>query len=184
MLDETHRQRLFAPSIKTKHLLSGTGSDMAEAPLACRMVARDGGRVLATLMLEDTYPLRQNVMIGAPRTLRWAIAAARPFGLLLPNITIPRLGCPIKTLYVRHMACGRDGLDALRLLIDDARGRAFRHGFTFLSVGLHERDPLRSAVAGRGRVTFHSLAMVTGLLPDRRLADLNSQIPYEDFALV
>jgi hypothetical protein len=112
------------------------------------------------------------------------MAAARPLGLLLPNLTLPRLGCPIRTLYVRHMACAPDGLQALRLLVDDARARAFRHGFTFLSVGLHERDPLRSAVAGRARVTFHSLAVVASLRTEARLANLNSLIPYEDFALV
>lgn len=184
MLEDTYRRRQSGPRITVEHLSSSTGNNTHEAPFACRMVARDGGRVVATLALEDTYPLRQNILIGAPRTVRWGMAAVRPLGLLLPNLTIPRLGCPIKTLYVRHMACAPNGVHALRLLIDDARGRAFRHGFTFLSVGLHERDPLRSAVPGRARVTFHSLAVIASLLDEGRLADLNSQIPYEDFALV
>lgn len=181
MLDDTYRRQQFAPRVTVEHLSS---SNMHEVPFACRMVARHAGRVVATLALEDTYPLRQNVLIGTPRTVRWAMAAARPLGLLLPGLTIPRLGCPIKTLYVRHMACAPDCMDALRLLVDDARGRAFRHGFTFLSVGLHERDPLRSAVAGRARITFHSLMVSASLLTEGRLADVSSLIPYEDFALV
>ena len=183
MLDESYHRRLFAPRVTVDHLLRDTGNSLREAASACRMVSREGDRIVATLTLEDTYPLRQNVLIGAPRTVRWAMAAARPLGLLLPNLTIPRLGCPIKTLYVRQMACAPDGLDALRLLVDEAKGRAFRHGFTFLSVGLHERDPLRSTVRG-ARVTFRSLAVVASLLAEGRLANLNSQIPYEDFALV
>lgn len=184
ILEETYRERQFAPRLCVEVLSTGAESSMRGAPLACRMVARDGGRIVATLALEDTIPLRQNVLMGAPLTVRWAIAAGRPLSLLSPKLTIPRLGCPIKTLYVRHIACAPDGMDALRLLLTDARDRAYRHGFTFLSVGLHERDPLRRAVAGCARLTFYSIAVVASLITKGRLADLNSQIPYEDFALV
>ena len=184
LLDGIYRERQFAPRVSVEELSSGDGTRSCETAPACRLVARDGGRLVATLALEDTYALRQNILIGAPRTVRWAMTAARPLGRLLPQLSIPRLGGPIRTLYVRHMACSPDGVDALRLLLDDARGRAFRHGFTFLSVGLHERDPLRRAVDGGAGITFHSLAVVGSLLTQGRLANLNSQIPYEDFALV
>ncbi len=184
MLDETYRRRQFAPRITVEHLSSSTAMSSPETPFAVRMVAREGARVVATLALEDTFPLRQNVLIGAPATLRWGFAAARPFALLVPQLTIPRLGRPIRTLYVRHMACAPDAVDALRLLVDDARARAFRGGFTFLSVGLHQRDPLRSAVTGRARVTFRSLLFAARILTQAKPSDRNSQIPYEDFALV
>lgn len=184
MLDDAYRERLFAPRVTVENLLGETESGMCEAPLSCRMVARDADRILATLLLEDTYQLRQNVLIGAPKMLKWAIAAARPLGGLLPSLTIPRLNYPIKTLYVRNMACTKDGLKALRALIDQARSRAFRSGYTFVSIGLHDRDPLRSALKGIARLKFHSLVVAASILSEGRLADLSSQIPYEDFALV
>jgi hypothetical protein len=61
--------------------------------------------------------------------------------------------------------------------IAEARVEAFRRRFTFLSMRLHERDPLRIVVAGIPRFTFTSRAMATSLIKTNRVKSLVNQVP-------
>jgi hypothetical protein len=140
--------------------------------------------VIATLTVEDTQSLRQNVLIGLPALLRFALGVLRVLALPIPGLNIPRVGEPLAMLYVRFMACAAGHEAALRPLIAEARVEAFRRRVTFLSVGLHERDPLRCVVASTPRFTFTSRAMATSLIMPNRVKSLVNQVPYEDFALV
>jgi hypothetical protein len=97
---------------------------------------------------------------------------------------VPHLGGQLSMLYVRLMACAEGCEEALRPLISEARALAYRHRFTFLSVGLHERDPLRLVVEGIPRFTFTSRSMATSAITPDRVKSLVDEIPYEDFALV
>ena len=182
MLDQNNRDRNFAPPVSAADL------EEAEAARSVRfrkmLVAREAGQVVATLTVEDTKDLRQNVLVGLPWPLRLALGGLRLLALPLPKLRVPRLGEPLAILYVRSMACV-DGCDsALRVLLSVARAEAFRRKFVFLSVGLHERDPLRSVVSGIPRLTFKSQAMATSLIHRDRVKDLIDQVPFEDYALV
>jgi hypothetical protein len=85
---------------------------------------------------------------------------------------------------LRYAACAEGHEPALRSLIGFARAEAFRHRFSFLSFGLHERDPLRGLISGMPGFTFSSLAFATSLGSPARLAKLAEGIPFEDYALV
>ena len=147
-------------------------------------LVREAGHVVATLRIEDTQNLRQNVLIGLPASLRLALGVLRIIALPIPGIRIPHIGEPLRTLYVRFLACAPGHEDALRLLIAEARVETFRQRFTFLSVGLHERDPLRSIIRGVPRLAFTSRAMATSLIQQGRVKGLVNEVPYEDYALV
>ena len=183
ILDRSNRERTFAPPVVVADLVARTES--TEPGLFRKtLVVRDQGRVIATLTIEDTQNLRQNVLIGLPASLRFALGMLRMLALPVPRLSIPRIGAPLATLYVRLMACAQGHEAALRPLIAEARVEAFRRRYTFLSVGLHERDPLRCVVAGIPRFTFTSHAMATSLITPNRVKILVDQVPYEDFALV
>jgi L-ascorbate metabolism protein UlaG (beta-lactamase superfamily) len=64
------------------------------------------------------------------------------------------------------------------------RGSDLSIGFSFLMLGLHERDPLRSLVRGIPRFTFSSLAFATSLGDPSGLENRVAGIPFEDYALV
>jgi len=180
MLDAIYRHRQFAPHITAKELERSSTS----AAFSKTLVVREAGRIVATLTVEDTQTLRQNVLMGLPGSLRVVLVALRLLAVPIPGFTIPRIGSPLTMLYVRHMACAEGREDALRSLIIEARVEAFRRRFTFLSVGLHERDPLRSAVKEMRGFTFHSLAMATSLITPGRVKGLVVEVSYEDYALV
>ncbi|MGA9135564.1 MAG: GNAT family N-acetyltransferase [Terracidiphilus sp.] len=183
ILDGLSRKRNFAPPVR-----SDDGQKLIEpaGPEAFRslLVAREAGRVVATLTVEDTRNLRQNVLIGLPASLRIAAAVLRVLALPIPGIIVPHVGSQLSMLYVRFMGCTEGCEEALRPLIAEARALAYRHRFTFLSVGLHERDPLRFVVEGIPRFTFTSRSMATSAITPDRVKSLVDQIPYEDYALV
>jgi GNAT superfamily N-acetyltransferase len=181
LLDRSNRQRSFAPPITVEDLGYPSGSP---ASFRKMLLVRDAGNIVATLTLEDTQYLRQNVLIALPSSLGLALSVLRWLAVTVPGLRIPHIGEPIQTLYVRFMACAEGHQDALQRLIAEARVHAFRQRFTFLSVGLHERDPLRAVVAKSLRMTFTSRAMITSLIVRNRANSVNAEIPCEDFALV
>ena len=181
MLDRKHRERNFAPPVATSDLERA----IAGPPHFRRiMVVRESGHVIATLTLEDTKYLRQNVLVSLPPYLRVALGLLQILALTVPRWRIPRVGEPFAALYVRFLACGEGHEEAVRCLLAQARVEAFRHRFAFVSIGIHERDPLRSAVFGLPRLGFTSHAMATSVIQQGRVESLTEQIPYEDYALV
>jgi GNAT superfamily N-acetyltransferase len=180
MLDRRNREQNFAPPISVVDLASQANP----AHFRKTFVVRDQGNLVATLTVEDTQYLRQNVLIGLPLYLRLALGILRIVALPVPGLRIPRMGEPLATLYVRFIACSAGYEEALRCLLAHARLEAFRGRFTFLSIGLHESDPLHAIVRGLPRVTFVSHAMATSLIQTRRVETLVDRVPYEDFSLV
>jgi hypothetical protein len=116
--------------------------------------------------------------------LRGALAVLRLAAAPFPSFRVPCIGDSLKVLNVRYAACAEGHTAALHSLLKLARAETFRHRFTFLSFGLHDRDPLRSLVMGIPRFTFSSLALATSLGGEGRLESLAKGIPFEDFALV
>jgi len=183
ILDRLSRKRNFAPPILLEELEKCLAPGGPEA-FRQMMVAREAGRVVATLTVEDTRTLRQNVLVGLPLSLRVALPILRALAFPIPGLSVPHLGGQVSMLYVRLMACAESCEEALRALISEARALAYSHRFTFLSVGLHERDPLRLVVGGIPRFTFTSRSMATSAITPDRVKSLVDEIPYEDFALV
>jgi len=183
ILDQLHRKRNFAPQISSEELKECLAP---AAPDAFRrmIVARRDGQVVATLTVEDTRHLRQNVLVGLPRSLQIALPILRALAFPIPGFKVPSLGGQLSMLYVRLMACAEGREQALRPLISEARALAYQRRFTFLSIGLHERDPLRFVVDGIPRFTFTSRSMATSAITPDRVKSLVNEIPYEDFALV
>lgn len=148
-------------------------------------VARSHGGVQASLSLLDVGDSRQNVIIRLPPVLSAFAATARAIRRIFPLAALPAKGVPIRTLYVKALACRPGHEAALDLLIKEARHQAFRENYHFVAFGLHERDPLGSRLARGPKFTFRSLGFVVGLRRGRNdLEALTRRVPYEDYSLV
>jgi len=183
LLDELYRSRQFAPRLSEPEL-AHSFSSRGDEPFSRTFVARAGERVVATLTLEDTQQIKRNVLLDAPIVLRGALGLFRIASVAFPSFCVPRIGDSLPLLYARHIVCEDGHLGALEQLLAMARAEAFRRRFTFLAVGLHERDPLRRIVRGIPGFTFSSRALATSLTRPERLESLAKGIPFEDFALV
>jgi ribosomal protein S18 acetylase RimI-like enzyme len=183
LLDRFHRARQFAPQLQEHEIAQILSVDL-EQPFPRTFVARRGQRVVATLTLCDTGRVKRNVLLNAPGYLKLALAllgvATRPF----PGFPVPRMGQALRLLSVRYAACEDGHQAALAALLALARTQAFRHRFTFLMLGLHERDPLRSLLRWIPRFTFSSQAFATSLGDVAGLERRVEGIPFEDYALV
>ncbi len=182
LLDRFHRSRQFAPRILEDEVARTLSAARAETSKT--LVARDGTRVVATLSVLDTAPEKRNILLSAPFSARAALASLRFIALPFPGFCVPRVGEALRLLTARYFACEDGHMEALKTLVRRARLEAFRQRFSFLVLGLHERDPLRRIVRGMPGFTFSSLAFATSLGTPARLGTIPGGLPFEDYALV
>jgi len=183
LLDRFHRTRQFAPQLGEDEIAQNLSNNSRDL-LPRTFVARTAQRVVATLTLCDTASVKRNVLLNAPASLRAALALLRVVAAPFPGFHVPRMGQALRLLTARYAACEDGHQPALKALLSLARTEAFRQGFSFLMLGLHESDPLRSLVRGIPRFTFSSLALATSLGDPSGLENRVAGIPFEDYALV
>lgn len=183
LLDRFHSSRQFAPRLAEEEV-SRELSHPADQPFSRTFVVRSGSNPVATLTLCDVAEVKRNVLLNAPPLLRSALAMLRIGAAPFRGFRVPRIGESLRLLNVRYAACEEGHEPALRSLIGFARAEAFRHGFSFVSFGLHESDPWNGLISGIPGFTFTSLGFATSLGSPARLAKLAEGIPFEDYALV
>jgi N-acetylglutamate synthase-like GNAT family acetyltransferase len=183
LLDRFHRSRQFAPQLQEDEMAEILSTRLEE-PFRRTFVARRAQRAVATLTICDTGAVKRNVLLNASALQKGALALLRVAAAPFPSFHVPRMGQALRLLSVRYAACEDEDHAALEALIALARAEAFRHRFTFLMFGLHERDPLRNLVRRIPRFTFSSLALATSLGNPGGLEKRVEGIPFEDYALV
>jgi GNAT superfamily N-acetyltransferase len=148
-------------------------------------VVRRGSTIRAALSLVDTWDARQNVLIRLPRSLGAVVGVLRLLQRIVPIAHVPGPGDPIRTLYVKALACVDGADDAVDALLRQARKSAFDGNYHFVAVGVHEEDPSGRWFAGIPKFTYKSLAFVWGLRRSRdELRRLTEGVPYEDYSLL
>jgi ribosomal protein S18 acetylase RimI-like enzyme len=157
----------------------------AEEGTLRRLVAWKDDELVATLSTFDPHHLKQTVVTRMPPGLGLAVRALRAVSSVVPLFSFPMVGEPVSMLYLRHLACRGDHHAALGLLVQEVRRQAFQQRYSFVSVGVHERDPLRRLFRFMPRYSFVSHALVTSLRGERGSLDgILSGVAMEDFALV
>jgi len=145
-------------------------------------VARRDSRVVATLDLFDPHGLKQNVLLGAPLMTRLSLAVLRPLCKALGGKPMPRVGEPVRLAYIRRFAFEPGHAAAFGVLVTRARAIAASHGFAFTAIGLHERDPLRAALAWMPRFSFSSFSYVASLQGASVLDAVGGGVPVQDYS--
>jgi len=164
----------FGPVV-TSHYLAG----------ARHLVATDRrGAIAGCMALADVSDVRQNVLVRLPWPLRVASSALRQGSRVLPIVRPPMVGQPIRTLYVKALGVNGNHQEALHALIGRARFLAATGGYHFLSVGLHERDPLLRRFRRVPAFSFDVTGFVVSLRRDATaLAHLLERVPFQDFSV-
>src|SRR5262249_49981853 len=108
------------------------------------LAARERDGIQATLSCFDASEVKQNVVVKMSKALRSGVAVLRAVNRFLPFFRPPTVGETVRNLYLRNVAVHRDHDEALKLLVQHARYLAFQNRYSFVTIGLHERDPLRS----------------------------------------
>jgi hypothetical protein len=137
------------------------------------------------MCITDTMDAKQNVVTK----LSWKMN-----GLLkLLNITrklfgisrMPLTGEPVRMLYVKYLAVRDNEKFLANMLIRYARNIVFDKAYSFVSIGVHEKDPLDKCFSGMFKITFNSVGMMLSIKGNGLVMEkIKKGIPFEDYSLV
>jgi ribosomal protein S18 acetylase RimI-like enzyme len=146
---------------------------------------RDKNKIIAAMCLSDTMNMKQNVVLKLSPKLRWILGFLNSFSRLLGYSKMPSLNEPVGMLYIKYLAVDHYEMKLVKLLINKARNIVYNKSYSFVSIGLHEKDPLHTCFKGLFKLTFDSVGMLLSIKDNRFLIEKVSKgIPFEDYSLV
>jgi hypothetical protein len=149
------------------------------------ITASFNNKVVSAITLFDTGPAKQNVLIKLPFYLKSIFKAISALNTIFPIVRLPKINEVVRILYIKSYACEPGREEALKSLIGRARNIAYENKFSFLAVGIHEKDPFLKIFSGYPKFTFKSMGFVTSLKDKKeKIKSILSGIPFEDYSLV
>ena len=98
---------------------------------------------------------------------------------------MPQLNQPVRMIYIKYMAVKDNRQDLVKFMIHHARNRVYKNEYSFVSIGLHEKDTLNRCFSGLFKLTFKSVGMLLSIKNNSDLVGKVKQgIPFEDYSLV
>jgi hypothetical protein len=148
-------------------------------------IIREGEKIIAAMSLIDTMPVKQNVIIALSWKLKMVLKLINVFSSLSGFSKMPILSEPVKMLYIKYLAAESNNKQLVKLLLNYARNLAFEKSYSYVSVGLHEKDKFNDCLTGLPKLTFKSIGMLLSIKNNRDLIiKVKNGIPYEDYSLV
>ena len=162
-------------SVITKESLTGTEI----------LTIRKEEKIIAAMCLADTMEAKQNIVTGLSRRMKYLLRAINICSSVAGISKMPSLHAPVRMLYIKYLAAQSNDKDLVTDLITYARNLVYARSYSFVSIGLHERDPLNTCISGLFRLRFKSVGMLISLKNNRTLIDkVIRGIPFEDYSLV
>ena len=149
------------------------------------LVIREDKEIIAAICLADTMAVKQNVVMRLSVKLKILIKILNAFSWLTGFSKMPQLNEPVRMIYIKYMAVKDNRQDLVKFIAHYARNRVYEKGYSFVSIGLHERDPLNQCFSGLFKLTFKSVGMLLSIKNNKNLIEKVKQgIPFEDYSLV
>ncbi len=159
----------------TKEILEGTQI----------FTIRDKNKIIAAMCLSDTMNMKQNVVLKLSLKLKWILGFLNSISRLLGYSKMPSLNEPVGMLYIKYLAVDQYETKLVKLLVNKARNIVYNKSYSFVSIGLHEKDPLHKCFNGLLKLTFNSVGMLLSIKDNRFLIEkVLKGIPFEDYSLV
>jgi len=141
--------------------------------------------VVSAITLIDTGPAKQNVLIRLPFYLKSIFTAIGAINTIFPVMRLPKTNEVVRILYIKSFACEPGHEETLKSLLGRARNVAYEKKYTFLAIGIHEKDPFLKIFSKYPKFTFKSMGFVTSLKDKKeKINYILSGIPFEDYSLV
>jgi ribosomal protein S18 acetylase RimI-like enzyme len=146
---------------------------------------RDKTKIIAAMCLSDTMDIKQNVVLKLSLKLKWMLKFLNAFSGILGISKMPLLNEPVSMLYIKYLSADQCDMKLVKLLVNKARNIVYHKSYSFVSIGLHEKDPLHNCFAGLFKLTFKSVGMLISIQNNRILVErVIKGIPFEDYSLV
>ena len=141
--------------------------------------------IIAAMCLMDTMNVKQNVVMKVSWKMKYLLKFMKTFNRISGLSKMPLINEPVRMIYIKYLAVNNREKQLVKLLINHARNIAYERSYSFVSIGLHEKDPLNTCFSGLLKLTFHSVGMLLSIKDNRWLIEKVKQgIPFEDYSLV
>ena len=183
-LARNHRRRQFA-AVWTERDLARAASCGGPGPEDF-LVLRRGGGIAGCLALWDQSSQRQVVVRGYDPRLR----RVRSLVNLLTPLTglpyLPKVGEPLRQVYLSHAAVDDDDPQVLVRLVAAALQEARRRGSTLALLGMARRDPMFAAVSAAFRARRYDNQLYLVHWPEGAAAaeSLDDRLPHLEIGLL
>jgi ribosomal protein S18 acetylase RimI-like enzyme len=148
-------------------------------------ITRESGKIIAAMCLVDTMPVKQNVITSLSWKMKCLLKIINWYSSLAGLSKMPVLNEPVKMLYIKYLAVDAKNRPVVKQLINFARNIAFEKSYSYVSIGLHERDEFNQCLAGFPKLTFRSVGMLLTVKNNRDLMNkVKEGVPFEDYSLV
>ena len=98
---------------------------------------------------------------------------------------MPLINEPVRMMYIKYLVVNNHDKQLVKLLINHARNLVYEKFYSFVSIGLHEKDQLNKCLSGLFKLTFNSVGMLLSIKNSKALIEKVKQgIPFEDYSLV
>ena len=126
------------------------------------LIARRSGRIAGTLAAWDQSGFRQTTVKAYHGKWRLLKSCYNALALIMGGSRLPQANEEIKYMFAAFPTAVHDDPGILRELIAALCERALSAGYTYVVIGLHERDPLSKALTGFFTIRYTSrVYMVT-----------------------
>jgi ribosomal protein S18 acetylase RimI-like enzyme len=148
-------------------------------------IIRENEKIVAAMTLIDTMSVKQNVITSLSLKMKWALKVINTYSSIAGLSKMPTLNEPVRMLYIKYLAVASNSRLLVRLLVNFARNIAFEKSYSYVSIGLHEKDKINDCLSGLPKLTFKSVGMLLSIKDNRNLINtVKDGVPYEDYSLV
>jgi len=148
-------------------------------------IIRENGKVIAAMTLIDTMSVKQNVITALSWKMKLVLKLINIYSSTAGLSKMPILNEPVKMLYIKYLAVNLASSPLVKPLVNHARNIAFENSYSYVSIGLHEKDKFNDCLSGLPKLTFKSVGMLLSIKNNRHLINkVKNGVPYEDYSLV
>ncbi len=187
-LNRNMSRRQFAPNFKDEHFLDVTWTDskwLRDFDVHDFYVARRSGRVIGVIGKWDQSAYKQTVVTRYSGILRYLRPLFNFAGSLLGFARYPDPGLPLKYFHASFMAIDNDDVFVLRSLLRRIYNDHVGSSYNYFLVGLHERDPLVSALSDFRLTPFSARIFAVCFQDDVGIfQQLDDRVPHVELALL
>ncbi len=141
--------------------------------------------IKGVMCLANTMQYKQNIVMKLSRKMKMLLNILNSLKNILGISRMPVLREQVKMIYIKYFAVSHHEKQLVRLMLNHARNVVYDQDYSFVSIGIHERDPLNECFAGTFKLTFKSVGMLLTIKNNRQLIEKVKQgIPFEDYSLV
>ena len=148
-------------------------------------IIRHTGNIVAAMCLTDTMNMKQNVVTRIDWKMKYLVKFLNAVSGIIGISKMPVLNEPVRMMYIKYLAVNKPGKTLVKLLVNYARNIVYEKNYSFVSIGLHEKDALNLCFKGLLKITFKSVGMLLSIKDNRALIEkVKEGIPFEDYSIV